>query len=64
VPRERLRDGTFAIFVRSADMANSSFAALVLMVLAVAVTVFLLAPHDRGSAASFGNPAPLWALQR
>jgi hypothetical protein len=45
-------------------MANSSFGALVLIVLLVAVAVFLLAPHDRRSVASLGNPGPLWSSQR
>lgn len=45
-------------------MANSSFGALVLIVLLVAVAVFLLVPHDRVSTAFRGAPAPLWSSQR
>jgi hypothetical protein len=63
VHRERLRRGTFARIVRSTDMANSSFGALVLVMLVVAVAVFLLTPHERRSTSSFGGPA-LWTFQR
>jgi len=45
-------------------MANSSFGALVLIMLLVAVAVFLLVPHDRQSTASLGNPGQLWSSQR
>jgi hypothetical protein len=41
-------------------MANSSFGALVLLVLAVAAAVFLLTPHERTSF----NPPTFWASQR
>jgi hypothetical protein len=53
----RLR-GTFSRFVRSAGMANSSFGALVLLMLVVAAAVFVLTPHERGSV-SF-NPPSFW----
>jgi hypothetical protein len=43
-------------------MANSSFGALVILMLAVAVAVFLLTPHER-SMASF-NPPAFWSGQR
>lgn len=43
-------------------MANSSFGALVLLMLAVATAVFLLTPHER-SVASF-NPPSFWSSQR
>lgn len=42
-------------------MANSSFGALVILMLAVAFAVFLLTPHERSSA-SF-NPPSLWSSQ-
>ena len=49
---------TFSRFVRSAGMANSSFGALVLLMLVVAAAVFVLTPHERGSV-SF-NPPSFW----
>jgi hypothetical protein len=45
-------------------MANSSFGALVLLMLVVAAAVFVLTPHERRSLASLGNPSPLWSNQR
>ena len=45
-------------------MANSSFGALVLIMLLIAVAVFLLVPHDRLNTASLGNPGQLWSSQR
>ncbi|MBS0525896.1 MAG: hypothetical protein JSS04_19870 [Proteobacteria bacterium] len=45
-------------------MANSSFGALVLIVLLVAVAAFLLTPHDRVSTASHSAPPALWSSQR
>jgi hypothetical protein len=45
-------------------MANSSFGALVLLMLMVAVAVFLLTPHERRSGASFSTPSALWSIQR
>ncbi|HYD05849.1 MAG TPA: hypothetical protein VEC60_08985 [Reyranella sp.] len=43
-------------------MANSSFGALVLLMLIVAAAVFLLTPHERASV-SF-NPPAFWSAQR
>lgn len=43
-------------------MANSSFGALVLLMLLVVVAVFLFTPHERGSV-SF-NPPSFWSGQR
>jgi hypothetical protein len=43
-------------------MANSSFGALVLLMLLVAAAAFLLAPHERPGA-SF-NPASFWSSSR
>jgi hypothetical protein len=40
-------------------MANSSFGALVLLMLVVAAAAFLLTPHEHGSV-SF-NPPSLWS---
>lgn len=45
-------------------MANSSFGALVLMMLLVAFAVLLLAPHERESTTSLSNPRQLWSSQR
>jgi hypothetical protein len=45
-------------------MGNSSFAALVLIVLLIAVAMLFLAPHERQSTASLRNPASLWSSQR
>jgi hypothetical protein len=45
-------------------MANSSFGALVLLMLIVAVAVFVLAPHERHGTLSLGTPGPLWSGQR
>lgn len=44
-------------------MANSSFGALVLLMLGVAAAVFLLTPHERRSTTAF-NPSPLWSASR
>lgn len=45
-------------------MRTSSFAALVLAMLAVAVAVFLLTPHERRSTASSSTSTRLWSIQR
>jgi hypothetical protein len=42
-------------------MANSSFGALVLLMLMVAAAAFLLTPHERSSV-SFNSPS-LWSSQ-
>jgi hypothetical protein len=41
-------------------MRTSSFAALALMMLAVAALAFVLAPHERGSLSS-GTSIPFWS---
>jgi hypothetical protein len=45
-------------------MANSCFAAVVLVVLLVAAAVFMLTPHDRVNTAFHSAPTPLWSSQR
>jgi len=45
-------------------MGSSSFSALVLIVLVVAVAVFLLTPYERRSTVSTGLPSTLWSAQR
>jgi len=62
--RERLRCGTFSALARCPNMGNSSFAALVLIMLIVAVAVFVFAPHERRSTVSAGLPSALWSVQR
>jgi len=43
-------------------MANSSFGALAILMLAVVVAIFLLTPHER-SGVSF-NPPSFWSSSR
>jgi hypothetical protein len=45
-------------------MGNSCFSAMVLIMLAVAVAVFLLTPHERHSTVSAAAPSALWSGQR
>jgi hypothetical protein len=45
-------------------MANSSFGALVLLMLVVAAAVFVLTPHERRNTAASFNPSPFWSIQR
>jgi hypothetical protein len=45
-------------------MRTSSFGLLAMVVLAVAVAMMLLTPHDRGQSASLQAPSPFWSGQR